>query len=91
MARLQELKDFLRQYTAGGIALAFSGGTDSTLLLAVLAEMQKETPFQLIALTMHSNFQTQEELDNVQKLAEEYHVVLQVFSSDPMQIGRAHV
>ena len=86
MTRLQVLKNFLQQYTAGGIALAFSGGTDSTLLLAALAEIQKETPFPLIALTMHSNFQTQEELDNVQKLAEEYHVALQVFSNDPMQI-----
>ena len=86
MTLLQELKYFLRQYTAGGIALAFSGGTDSTLLLAVLAEMQQETPFRLTALTMHSNFQTKEELENVRKLTDEYHVSLQVFSGDPMQI-----
>lgn len=86
MARLRELKEFLQQYTAGGIALAFSGGTDSTLLLAVAAELQKETPFQLVALTMHSLFQTQEELETVHKLAADYHVSLQVFSGNPMQI-----
>ena len=86
MTRHQELKEYLRQYTAGGIALAFSGGTDSSLLLALLAELHKESPYPLIALFMHSNFQTAEELANVQKLADEYQVSLQVFTGDPMQI-----
>ncbi len=86
MDRHQALKDFLRQYTDSGIALAFSGGTDSTLLLAVLAEMYREKPFPLAALSMHSIFQTPEELNEVKKLAAGYAVPLQIFTGDPLQI-----
>lgn len=86
MNRYQDLKDFLRQYTSRGIALAFSGGTDSTLLLAVLAELHRETPFTLTALTMYSVFQAPEELEAVKKLAQEYNVPLQIFNNDPLQI-----
>ncbi len=32
----EQLKNFLRERASNGIALAFSGGVDSSLLLAVL-------------------------------------------------------
>lgn len=52
--RLENLRERLREISAGGIALAYSGGTDSALLLAVLSRMRREQLFPLLALTMRS-------------------------------------
>ena len=52
------LKEHLRNYISGGIVLAYSGGVDSSVLLAVLSEMNKETPFRLRAVIFDSAFQT---------------------------------
>lgn len=57
MNRIDELKRNLRLLAPHGIALAFSGGVDSTFLLSVLKELHDETPFPLLALTMHTVFQ----------------------------------
>ena len=54
--RLGALRERLRKIAEGGIALAYSGGVDSALLLAVLAELRREKNFPLLALTMRSPF-----------------------------------
>ena len=69
MSKYEQLKHDLRERSEGGIALAFSGGVDSSLLLAVLKELHDEAPFPLLALTLHSIFQRPEELDEVRKTA----------------------
>lgn len=53
---LERLRAALLPLTAGGIALAYSGGVDSSLLLAVLAALRADAPFPLLALTMRSPF-----------------------------------
>lgn len=53
---LDRLGDALRPLRAGGIALAYSGGVDSSLLLAALAMLRAESDFPLLALTMRSPF-----------------------------------
>lgn len=68
MPTIEELKDNLLPFTRKGIALAFSGGVDSALLLDVLREMRDEKPFPLLALTMVSRFQPSGE---VQKACEQ--------------------
>ena len=57
--RLVALRERLRKIAEGGIALAYSGGVDSALLLAVLAELRREKNFPLLALTMRSPFSPQ--------------------------------
>ncbi|MGN0844115.1 MAG: ATP-dependent sacrificial sulfur transferase LarE [Kiritimatiellia bacterium] len=68
MPTIEKLKDYLLPFTRQGIALAFSGGVDSALLLDVLREMRDEKPFPLLALTMVSRFQPSGE---VQKACEQ--------------------
>jgi len=86
MPKIEELKNYLRDRSGGGIALAFSGGADSSLLLSVLKELHDELPFPLLALTMHSIFQRDEEIDEVKRLAVEYGVELKIFGCDPLAI-----
>lgn len=86
MLQYEKLKKFLRERAKGGIALAFSGGTDSSLLLAVLKELHEEEPFPLLALTMHSIFQRPEELDEVQETTRQAGIELKLFGCDPLSI-----
>ena len=51
---LKKLDERLRALAPAGVALAYSGGVDSALLLAALAKIFREKPFPLLALTMRS-------------------------------------
>lgn len=53
---MKKLLDHLRTLAPGGIALAYSGGVDSSLLLAILQRLKQEHDFPLLALTMRSPF-----------------------------------
>ncbi len=86
MPAIDELKEFLRPRAQNGIALAFSGGVDSTLLLAVLKELHDESPFPLLALTMRSIFQSENEINEVRQSAAKYGVTLKIFECDPLSI-----
>ena len=86
MERIEELKTFLRRTAEHGAALAFSGGVDSSFLLAVLKELHDGSPFPLTALTMRTVFQASEELSEVRRIAAETGVELQVFSCDPLAL-----
>jgi len=80
------LLEYLRRYRSGGIALAFSGGVDSTLLLALLRQLQAEAPFPWLALTMHSPFQAEEELIAIQELAQKWNVPVKILALDPLRL-----
>ena len=86
MSKYEQLKHDLREGSEGGIALAFSGGVDSSLLLAVLKELHDEAPFPLLALTLHSIFQRPEELEEVRKAAGKAGIELKLFGCDPLSI-----
>jgi len=88
MATKEKLLEFLRQRQTGGIALAFSGGTDSTLLLALLRELQNEAPFPWTALTMHSIFQNEEELNGVKDTTRQWAVPLNILYLEPLSIAQ---
>ena len=86
MSKYEQLKRCLRERAKGGIALAFSGGVDSSLLLAVLKELHDEAPFPLLALTMHSIFQQVEELEEAQTATKKAGIELKLFGCDPLSI-----
>lgn len=83
---LQKLKEYLQKLSDGGIALAFSGGVDSTLLLAVLGEMNKEKPFPLAALTMHTVLQNDSEIAAARDMCQKFGVRQEIFSFNPFSL-----
>lgn len=83
---IERLKVYLRELTGGGIALAYSGGVDSTLLLAVLAGLKLEKPFAVIALTMHTALQDSQEITEAEGLAERFGIEQKIFSFNSFSI-----
>ena len=69
---LEKLETFLMPLCKEGAALAFSGGVDSTLLLAVLSRMQKKASFPLLVLNAVSTLQSVQDKEAVDKAALEY-------------------
>ena len=86
MDRIENLKQWLRPYAAEGIALAFSGGVDSSLLLAVLTAMRREAEFPLLAVSMHSCFQPESEAAEVRRRTAELGVELALLTFDPLAL-----
>lgn len=84
--RTEQLKNFLRKNSDRGIALAFSGGTDSSLLLSVLRELHCESPFPMAALTMQTPFHQEEEISEARRFAAECGMKLEVFTFDPLSV-----
>lgn len=80
---IERLEAYLRELTVDGIALAYSGGVDSTLLLAVLAGLKQEKPFAVTALTMHTVLQDSREITEAKGLAEKFGIEQKIFSFNP--------
>jgi uncharacterized protein len=83
---LEQLEEHLRALTPRGIALAFSGGVDSTLLLAVLKRLRDEADFPLLAVHFHSVLHTPSERAEAERLAAAIGVELVVIDFDPIAI-----
>lgn len=83
---LNRLREYLQNLAPQGIALAYSGGADSTLLLAVLGEMRRKRPFPFAALTMRSVLQDSEEMAEAEELAEKFGVEQKVFGFNPFSL-----
>ena len=82
----EKLKNHLRPLLGGGVVLAFSGGVDSALLLAALAELRSSFPFRLLAVNMHSPLQGDAELREAEHAAAAAGVELTVFDYDPLSL-----
>lgn len=63
------LAEFLRSHCTGGVALAFSGGVDSALLLHALIRLRREKDFPLAAFFFRTPFQTSQESQESLSLA----------------------
>ena len=83
---LDRLEDSLRALTDGGVALAFSGGADSTLLLAVLSRLYKNKPFALLALTMQSDLQPAQDVLQAAAYARGLGVPHKILTFDPLTV-----
>lgn len=83
---LKLLGDYLQQKSSQGIALAFSGGVDSSLLLAVLGKLHQENPFPVQALTMHSILQDEQEMSDAKDFAQKFGIKQKIFRFNPLEI-----
>ncbi len=86
MQRMEQLTELLRKYTGGGIALAFSGGVDSSFLLFALKGLHDRQPFPLKAVMMQTVFQQQEEQTEAGKIAAGQGVPLEILHCDPLSL-----
>ena len=80
------LRQIIKEYQDRGICLALSGGCDSVLLLAILAEMRAEQPFPLLAVHARTPFQTLEEWERCRRLATRFQVELESVSPDILSL-----
>lgn len=80
------LTHVLEKYCSSGVALAFSGGCDSALLLAALARLRREKNFPLLAVHIQTPLQTAEELKRCSSLAEHFQVEFLTVSPDVMSL-----
>lgn len=83
---LNRLRKYLRKLAPEGIALAYSGGVDSTLLLAVLGEMRQKRPFPFTALTMRTVLQDSREISEAEELAKKFGVEQKIFGFNPFSL-----
>lgn len=80
---LSRLQEYLQGLSDGGIALAYSGGVDSTLLLAVLGQLRQKQHFALEALTMRTVLQDRQEMADAGNLAKKFGVPQKIFTFNP--------
>ena len=80
------LEHYLSQHIGSGVALAFSGGVDSTLLLHALLRLQHKTPFPLLAYYFHTPLHTEEETRAALHTAREAGAELVEMRFDPLQL-----
>jgi len=86
MQRMEQLMELLRKYSGGGIALAFSGGVDSSFLLFSLKRLHDRKPFPLKAVMMQTVFQQEDEFSEARKTAAELGSTLEVLRCDPLSL-----
>lgn len=83
---ISALSEVLWKYCRDGVALAFSGGCDSALLLAALARLRREKNFPLLAVHIQTPLQTTAEAERCRVLAERFQVKLVTVSPDVLAL-----
>ena len=83
-SKLPQLRDQLARLAPQGIALAFSGGVDSSVLLVLLQELHARAPFPLLALYASSPMHPGQEQAEVIKAAAPLPLI--ILEQEPLQI-----
>lgn len=80
------LEQYLSEHVAGGVALAFSGGVDSTLLLHALLRLKQRLDFPLLAYYFHTPLHTEEETQAAIRTAQAAGAELVEMRFDPLRL-----
>lgn len=86
MTARDRLDACLRPFRATGVAVAYSGGVDSALLLAALAACRRAGDFPLRALIFHSPLQCVDEADEAVALPRALGVPWRIVEADPLAV-----
>ena len=87
--KYEQLKGWLREQTKENIALAFSGGVDSSLLLYLLAEAAKENGTKVYAVTFSTRLHAPCDLKIAKEVVSQTkaeHVIIEVDELEQAQI-----
>lgn len=79
----------MKEYVKDGVAVAFSGGVDSSLLLKLACEAAADTGQTVYAVTAHSRLHPAEDLETAAKVAEETGAVHKIVFVD--ELGEAGI
>lgn len=83
---LSRLREYLQKLSDKGIALAYSGGVDSTLLLALLGQLAQKRHFPVEALTMQTVLQDKQEMSDAEDMAKKFGIPQKIFTFNPFVI-----
>ena len=83
--KMQQLKEMLAKMTQNDIAIAFSGGVDSSLLLKLACEQAKENGTQVHAILIHTSLHPQGDLAIARQVASETGALFHVLSVDELK------
>lgn len=81
---MNQLKKFMAELVAQGVAIAFSGGVDSSLLLKVAAEEGKKLGVLVHAVTFETSLHPKADLEIAAKVAEEVGAIHKVIFIDEL-------
>lgn len=88
---LQKLETYLQNMAPAGIALAFSGGVDSALLLAVLQKVYQQAPFNLKVLTAATVLQDPAEIRAAEQKLQQSGVPYEVLRFNPLEMEQVRL
>lgn len=78
--KCRDLRKKMKELTCEDVAVAFSGGADSALLLKLACDSAKENGRKVYAVTIHSKLHPAKDLEAAKKTAEEFraeHIVIE--------------
>ena len=84
---LDKLQNYLKKMSDDGIALAYSGGVDSSLLLKILADLHRQKDFPLAILTMKTVLQSSEEISEAECFARTLGLNIKILVFNPLSIS----
>ncbi len=83
--KVKKLQELMAEYTKNDLAIAFSGGVDSTLLLKLACEAALKNNTKVYAYTIHTMLHPMEELEITEKLAGEYGAIYRAIQVDELK------
>ncbi len=78
----KRLTDYLEQHIKEGIAIAFSGGVDSSLLLKLACDVGQQSQRSVLAVTFETRLHPHGDLEEAQALASDFGAVHQIIQVD---------
>ncbi len=81
----QKLIQLIDEYTKQDVAIAFSGGVDSSLILKIACEQAKKNGTTVYAVTLHTMLHPAGEIETAQKVAKEAGAVHKVLEIDELK------